>query len=122
MRPVRVSEPALELFSNHLLEHVLVKREIGDQLLELTVFLFQLAEAMQLRYAHASEALLPAVEGLFTDTQIGVKRSAPRFLALTIMTWFPYSLTVWYSLASGRPRYFTTAAINSSKEMCVGSV
>lgn len=42
--PARAVARALELFSNDFLKHVIVEREAGDQLLELAVLLFELAQ------------------------------------------------------------------------------
>ncbi len=58
---------ASELFSQHLLEHVLIKGEIGDQRLESLVFVFELPQACEFGDTHAGELFLPAVESLFGD-------------------------------------------------------
>jgi hypothetical protein len=49
---------------------VLIQREVGDQLLELEVLFFELSEAAEFCDTHASKLLLPAVEGLFSDTEV----------------------------------------------------
>jgi len=48
---------------------VLIQREVGDELFEFEVFLFELAEAAEFCHTHAGELLLPSVEGLFGDTE-----------------------------------------------------
>ena len=49
------------------MEHVLIEREISDELLERAVLLLELAQPMQLGNAHTGEAFLPAIKGLFAD-------------------------------------------------------
>ena len=46
-----------------------VEREIRHELLELPVFLLQLAQTLEFGDAEAGEALLPTVERLLTDAQ-----------------------------------------------------
>jgi hypothetical protein len=60
---------ALELFSEHLLEHVFIQGEVGHQWFELAVLRFELAQAAQLRNARAGELTLPAGARLLTDAQ-----------------------------------------------------
>ncbi len=70
----------------HLLQHVLVQRQISYQLLELGVLFFELAQAPQFRYAHAAILLLPAVEGLFADTMFPAHFNS-RFAGLPASTY-----------------------------------
>jgi hypothetical protein len=42
--PARASELALELFSDDLLEHLLVETQIGDELLEAAILMLELLE------------------------------------------------------------------------------
>jgi hypothetical protein len=49
---------------------VLVQRQVGDELLELVVFLAELPELPHLGDAEAPESLLPAVEGRLTHPEL----------------------------------------------------
>jgi hypothetical protein len=49
------------------LKHVLVEREVGDQLFEAGVLSLQLLQATQLGYAHSLELPFPSVEGLLAN-------------------------------------------------------
>ncbi len=65
-----VSAPALELFSEHLLEHVLVEREIGNQRLQFLVLIFELSKSGQPGDAHPGELTFPPVAGLLRDARL----------------------------------------------------
>jgi hypothetical protein len=54
----------LRLLSYDLLKHLLVEREVGDELFELAVLLLELAHLAQLAHAHTGVLGLPSVEGL----------------------------------------------------------
>ena len=62
--------PASELFSDNLLKHVLVEREIGDELLQFAVLGLELPKAAQLRGADPAVLLLPVVERGLTDAHL----------------------------------------------------
>ena len=47
-----------------------VKTQIGDQSLELLIFLLKLLKASQLSYAHASKLAAPAVERLLANAHL----------------------------------------------------
>jgi hypothetical protein len=61
---------ALELFSEDLLQHVLIEGEISHKLLEFAILLFPLAQSPQLGDAHTSELAFPAVERLLADAEL----------------------------------------------------
>src|SRR5215472_9794932 len=69
-QPTPVSALALELFSEHLLQHVLVKGQVSYQRFQFLVLVFQLAQPRQLRYPHARHSALPLVESLFRDPRL----------------------------------------------------
>lgn len=46
-----------------------VQSEVGDQLLELAILVFELAKAAKFSHPHTGKFLLPAVEGLFSDAE-----------------------------------------------------
>src|SRR5262249_48781274 len=56
-------------FSEQILEHHLVEREVGHEALELRVFLFELPQVPHLADAHAGVFALPDVDGLLADAQ-----------------------------------------------------
>jgi len=57
-------------FFEHVLQHLLVQRQIGDQPLELLVLVLEFFEPAQLGDAHSPVLLLPAVEGLLGDLKL----------------------------------------------------
>jgi hypothetical protein len=68
--PSSAVEQALELFSDDLLEHLLVQGEIRHQPAQPGVLLFQLPELPHLRGQQAPELLLPAVKGLLANAHL----------------------------------------------------
>jgi hypothetical protein len=69
------------LFRSTSWQHMLVEGQIGDELLELTILLFKLAEPAQLRYTHPRKRLLPALERLLADPEFAADlgHRCPRF-------------------------------------------
>jgi hypothetical protein len=63
--PETAYAPASELFSEHLLQHVLIKRQVSHQRFQLLLLVFQLWQSRQFRDPHAGYAPLPLVECLF---------------------------------------------------------
>src|SRR5262245_5012873 len=57
-------------FSDDLLQHVSVQGQIGHQLLEPPILLFQLPQPPQLGDPHPSELALPTGEGLLAHPQL----------------------------------------------------
>ncbi len=55
-------------FFDHLLEHMLVKGEVSDELFELRILGFELTQASQLGGAEAAVLFLPVVERGLADT------------------------------------------------------
>lgn len=62
--------PGLTPFLQHLLEHLLVEGQIGDDLFEPAIFVLELAYPPELGDAHPRIALFPGVEGGLTDPEL----------------------------------------------------
>lgn len=58
-QPVPVSFEALQLFFYHILQHLLIQTQVGNQLFELGIFFFQLMKTTQLGDAQSAIFLLP---------------------------------------------------------------
>src|SRR5258706_16370798 len=58
------------MYKVELLQHMLIQRQIGDELLELAVLILELAQPSQLGHSHSGEFLLPAIKGLLTDAEL----------------------------------------------------
>src|SRR5690606_32675680 len=61
---------ALPVFSDGLLQDVLVEREVGDEALEPRVLLFELPQPAQLTHAQVRELPLPDAERRLADAQL----------------------------------------------------
>src|SRR5262249_2168307 len=70
MPPPPATPPASAPFSQRLPQEVPVQRQVGDELLELVVFLPELPELPHLGNAQAPEPLLPPVEGRLTHPEL----------------------------------------------------
>src|SRR5215212_3247811 len=68
--PGPVCAPASELFSEHLLQHVLVEGQVSHQRFQFLVLVFQLSQPGQLRDPHARYPPLPLIQGLFCDAHL----------------------------------------------------
>jgi hypothetical protein len=66
--PQPVAQWALPVFAGDLFQRRVVQRQVGDDLLEATILLFQLPESPELAYLHAPVLRLPAVLGSLTDS------------------------------------------------------
>lgn len=64
------SRADLKVFFEHLLQHVLVERQVGHQLFELRVFLLQLPQPAQLGRAQPAKLLLPVIKGRLADAHL----------------------------------------------------
>jgi hypothetical protein len=60
---------ASQLFSDDLLKDVAIERQVGDDALQLAVFVAQRSQLAQLGEPKTGELLLPAVERIFTDAE-----------------------------------------------------
>ena len=60
---------ASELFSDNLLQDLAIERQVGDDRLQLGVFVAQRAELAELLQSEPSELLFPAVERVFADAE-----------------------------------------------------
>src|SRR5208337_2119241 len=76
--PTRAGAEALQLFSDYLLQHVPVQRQIRDQMLELRVLLPQLPEFAQLAQSQPSVLLLPNVVRGFAYAVLAAEVAYPR--------------------------------------------
>jgi len=68
--PPRGARRASPLSAQHVLQHRLVQRQVGDQPLELGVLFLQLLQSPDLDDAHPGELLLPPVEGRLGDAEL----------------------------------------------------
>ena len=66
--PALANEQALQLFLNHVLQHLFVEAEIGHHLLQSTVLHIELLEATELGNAQATVLLLPVAKRRLRDT------------------------------------------------------
>jgi hypothetical protein len=67
---------ASDFFSQGLRQHVLIEREVGDEPLQSTVFLFHLSEPPQFTHALMGVLLFPGVEGLLGDPELATEVAA----------------------------------------------
>lgn len=82
-QPARAAAPALELFSHHLLEHLLVETQVGDQPLQALVLLLELLQALRLGGHQPAILLAPSVIRLHADRRLPAHLLDPRpFLRL----------------------------------------
>src|SRR6516164_196958 len=70
IRPAPDGARASGVFSQRLRQHVLVEREIGDQMLQSGVFVLELPQAAELAHAQMRVLLLPDVERGLADPQL----------------------------------------------------
>jgi hypothetical protein len=61
------------LSADDVLQHRLVEREVGDDLLQPPVLLLELPQPPDLGHAHVAEPLLPAIERLLTDAELAAE-------------------------------------------------
>src|SRR5262249_2895844 len=67
--PAPVCELALDFFSDHLLQDLLVERQVGHQPLQPRIFLAHLPQLADFRHPEAAELLLPHVERSLPDAR-----------------------------------------------------
>ena len=68
--PAPVCELALDFFSDHLLQDLLVERQVGDESLQPRILVAHLPQLADLRHAQAAKLLLPEVEGRFRNARL----------------------------------------------------
>ena len=68
--PAGAAVPAVHVFSERLAQHVLIEREIRDDLLQATILLFERPQLPQLTHPQVGEALLPDVECRVADAEL----------------------------------------------------
>src|SRR3954452_19910253 len=66
--PACACDQASELSADHVLKHLAIKRQVGNNLLQLRVVIFKLLQPPHLRRLHAIVALLPIEVGCRADT------------------------------------------------------
>jgi hypothetical protein len=71
--PPRAFCRASPFFSQHILQHGLVQRQVCDDLLELAILFLELFEPTQLREAQARELPFPGVERLLADSYLAAQ-------------------------------------------------
>src|SRR5262249_33405502 len=76
--PRSAAPRASDLFSDELLESLVIQREVGDQALQPAVLMFEGAQSPRLVYFEPGVFGLPAVERLLADGVAAAKISALR--------------------------------------------
>lgn len=70
LSPSRVSEQALELSPNDILQHLAVQRQVRDDLLQPRILVLELLQLLHLRRQHARVFFLPVEIGRLTNSRL----------------------------------------------------
>ena len=65
--------PGLSLFTQNVLEHAVIERQLPDRLLQLCILALKRLDSSGFRYIHATELVAPAVESLLGDVVLPTK-------------------------------------------------